>query len=136
MTIRIKQTYFEPLETGRYPARIAEIEESEGQFGPQLEITFELSPDEDGNTRTLRGYASMKFSGKSKLYRWTKAALGGEPIDRSYTFNSEDLIGKKVYITVIEIEGDDGDYNKIEDVSPFTEEPQQTSPPPEYEGDW
>jgi hypothetical protein len=134
MKIIIEQTFFEPVPTGKYPAKITEIEETEGMYGLQLKFTFELSPEVVGEPRSLIGWTSKKFSNKSKLFRWTKAALG--PIDRSYQFDSDDLIGRKVNITVVEVEGDDGVYNKIEDVSPFNNGPQKPISPPEYDGDW
>lgn len=140
MTITLVQTFYEPIPTGKYPAKINQIEVADGQFGPQLKFTFELPPGEDGETRTLIGWCSQKFSNKSKLYAWTKAAFGGEPIDRSYTFSSEDLIGRKVNLTVVEKENEDGVYNKIEDVTPFTEQVSeaspQSTPPPVFEGEW
>ena len=136
--ITIEQTFFDPVPTGKYPARIVEIEESTGQFGPQLKFRFELPPEEDGEPRTLLGWTSQKFSTKSKLYSWTKAALGGLPIDRSYSWNSDDLIGKKVLITVMEKEGDEGVYNKIDALSPYDQEAERPTPPPlpEFEGNW
>ena len=136
MTITIEQTHYEPIPTGKYPARITEIESSEGQFGPQLKFTFELPPNQNGDPRTILGWTSQKFSSKSKLYTWTKAALGGEQIDRSYIFNSDDLIGCKVLLTVVERESDDGEiFNKIDGVSPFVKQEPQPSPSPAYEGD-
>ncbi|MFC2052842.1 hypothetical protein ACFLV7_00890 [Chloroflexota bacterium] len=119
MSITIEQTVYEPVPTGRYSARIIEIAESDGQFGPQVKITFELPPDEHGETRTIYGWCSQKFSTRSKLYEWTKAALGGEPIDRIYTFDSDDLVGKKVTLSVTEENGELGIYNKISSVMPY-----------------
>ena len=138
MSITIEQTIYEPIPTGKYTAKIAEIEESDGQFGPQIKFRFELPPDEEGETKSLLGWASQKFSTKSKLYAWTKAALGGGPIDRSYAWSSDDLLGKKVYITVVEKEGDEGVFNKIDGISPFNQQSPQPAPlpPPDYDGDW
>jgi hypothetical protein len=119
MTITIEQTIYEPIPTGKYPAKIASIEEADGQFGPQLKFEFELPPGENGEDRTLLGWASRKFSNKSKLYKWTQAAFGGGPIDRAYTFNSGDLLGRPVYLNVVEEEGDNGPYNKITSLAPY-----------------
>jgi len=119
VTIRIERTIYGPLPTGRYSAKIAEIAESDGQFGPQVKITFELPPDEHGETRTIYGWCSQKFSSRSKLYDWTKAALGGSPIDRDYTFSSDELIGKKVTLSITEENGDLGIFNKISSVLPY-----------------
>jgi hypothetical protein len=130
MTITIEQTIYEPIPTGKYPAKIANIEEAEGQFGPQLKFEFELPPGDDGEDRTLLGWASRKFSNKSKLYKWTQAALGGGPIDRSYTFNSRDLIGRPVYIHVVEEQGDNGPYNKITSLAPYDKQESLPEAPP------
>ena len=137
MSITIEQTHYDPIPTGKYPAKIAEIEESDGQYGPQLKIRFELPPDEKGETKSLTGWTSRKFNSQSKLYAWTKAAFGGEPIDRSYIFNSDDLLGKKILITVVEKEGDKGVFNKIDGLSPFEEQFQESAPPPQdFDGVW
>ena len=119
MEITIEQVYYEAIPTGKYPAKIKEIEEADGQFGPQLKFTFELQPDENGEHRTLLGWASKKFSNKSKLYAWTRAAMGGNTIDRSYTFKSGDLLGKYVHIVVVEEESDNGTINKIDKLLPY-----------------
>ena len=134
--VTIEQVYYEPIPTGKYPAKIKEIVEADGQFGPQLKFTFELQPGEGGESRELLGWTSQKFSNKSKLYKWTKAAFGGSPIDRSYTFKSEDLVGRSVLLTVVERESDDGEiYSKVDGLSVF-QQPAQHPPPPEFEGDY
>jgi hypothetical protein len=130
MSIKIQQTYYEPIPTGKYPAKIGSIEEAEGQFGPQLKFSFELPPSQDGASRTLLGWCSKKFSQKSKLFTWTRAALGGAKIDRNYTFSSDDILGKRVLLTVIEEEGDSGIYNKITSVLPYNGQSKSTQPAP------
>jgi len=74
MSITIHQTFFELIPTGRYLAKIVAIEALDGQFGPQLKFTFKLPPNEQGESRTMLGWASRKFNNQSKLYEWTKAA--------------------------------------------------------------
>ena len=138
MTIKIEQTIYEPVPTGRYSAKIVDIEETEGQFGPQLKFTFELPPDEDGENRTIFGWCSKKFSSKSKLYGWTRAALGGNSIDRSYMFNSDDLIGRKVTLSVTEEQGELGIVNKISSVIPYVNKTSGQDKPtqPPISEDW
>lgn len=138
MTIRIEQTIYEPVPTGRYSAKIVEIAESDGQFGPQVKITFELPPDEHGETRTIYGWCSQKFSSRSKLYDWTKAALGGGPIERDYTFSSDELIGKKVTLSITEENGDLGLFNKISSVLPYVNQTSVQAQPTQQqdEDDW
>ncbi len=74
MGITVKQTRIETLPEGVYEAIIAKIEAADGQFGPQLKFTFELTEPEG---KTLTGWCSQSFNVKSKLYAWTRAALGG-----------------------------------------------------------
>jgi hypothetical protein len=48
MTITIKQTVYEPIPEGLYPATITSIEEEpNGKFGPQLLVKFSLDPFKD-----------------------------------------------------------------------------------------
>ncbi len=127
MSITIQQTVFQPVPTGKYPARITAVEEAVGQFGAQVKILFELPPDENGEPRAITGWAAKKFSNKSKLFEWTLAALG--PFDRSYVFNSDDLIGKKVMLVVTEREGEKGVMNVITSILPYPK-PQPVQTPP------
>lgn len=136
MAITIAQTVFETIPCGRYPAKIVAIVEEVGQFGPQLKFRFELPKGEGGSARILYGWTSKKFSNQSKLYDWTRAALGGAPIDPNYVFNSDDLIGKKVFITVLEEQSDRGAFNKIQSMFPYQPKTQQAPPPLQDPQDW
>jgi hypothetical protein len=126
MGFQIKQTRTEILPGGEYPAEIATIEAADGQFGPQLKITFDLL---DRPGRSLMGWCSQKFSPKSKLYLWTKAAFGGHDIPPAWTFDSDRLIGKKVILSVVRRRDDDGDeYNRIDNVLSWHNGSQQQTP--------
>lgn len=136
MSIKITQVHYQPLPTGEYKAEIINIEITEGQYGEQLKFTFNLHDQKEN--RTLIGWASAKFSSKSKLYAWTKAALGGNDIPPSMGFDSDNLIGRNVILVVTEKQGDNGIINKIEALKPCDEVqtdtrqpdvPQVTSPP-------
>jgi len=121
MGYKIEQTVYEVLPTGDYPASIGRIELEDGQYGQQLKFSFDLLVEEYAD-RTLLGWASAKFSTKSKLYGWTRAALGGQPIDPAYVLDTDDLIGKKVLLTVLVKQKDDGsgiEFNKIDSVRPY-----------------
>lgn len=128
MAIQIVQTSYEVIPTGKYAAKVAAIEAADGQFGPQLKFRFELAPDATGKTRNLTGFTSARFNPKTKLYKWTAAALRKE-IARDYTFNSDDLLGRYVFLTVLEKSGDKGMYSSIEDVLPYVK-PQPVITPP------
>ena len=136
MSIIIEQTQYVVIPTGEYPAKIAEIEHSEGQFGEQVKFTFMILGGEyDG--QTLLGWCSAKFSAASKLYKWSKSAFGAA-IPKEYSFNSDDVLNRKVTLTVIvqEKENGEGEFNKIEGVRPYRGQesrakvPAPAAPPP------
>jgi len=121
------QTYI-PLDEGNYPAEIARIELETGQFGQQLKFSFDLLGEHEG--RTLLGWASAKFSSKSKLYAWTRAALGGQPMEPGYLLNTDDLIGRKVNLTVERESREDGsEYNKVSRIRPYQNGQAPVQPP-------
>lgn len=115
MPIVIEQEQYTVFPTGDYKARITEIDEDEGLYGPQVKFEFTISGGEfDGES--LLGWCSAKFSAKSKLYQWTRAAFGAD-IPEDYPFNSDDLLNRKVALTVIIMQKDDGsEFNRIEGV--------------------
>jgi hypothetical protein len=142
MGIQVEQTVYEVLPTGEYLASVSEIEQEDGQFGQQLKFVFEVgSGDFEGVT--LWGWTSMKFSNKSKLYKWTKAAFGGADVPQEYTFDSDDLLGRKVVLTVVVNTKDDGsEFNRVDAVKPYRQPktgngaqaaPPSPPPPPTFE---
>ena len=118
MSIKINQTKYIALPIGEYVAKITAITEEEGQFGKQLKFQFDLLAP-DLFMRYITGWATAKFSKKSKLYAWTKAALGGNPIPEDWDFDSEDILGKIVRLELVTEEKSDGEvYNQIHAVKP------------------
>jgi hypothetical protein len=111
---------YEPIEPGNYLAKIIQIEDVSGQFGDQHRFTFELAPDEEGESRTLLGWCSAKFSSKSKLGEWVRAILfnNGE-IPTGFKLDTDKLIGKSVRLLVSADEDKDGTItNKIAQIFP------------------
>ena len=134
MPIIIEQAQYTIVPTAEYKARIVEIDEDEGQFGPQVKFSFIILGGEyDG--QTLLGWCSAKFSSQSKLYHWTRAAFSAD-IPTDYSFNSDDLLNRKVALTVVIKQKDDGsEFNRIEDVRGSNSTgpaptPQPVAPPP------
>ena len=119
MTIRITQTRYEPVPTGEYQAVVADITEETGLYGPQLKFVFSIVAPEHYNGRTLLGWCTAKFSPKSKLYAWTRAALGGRDISPDMDFDSDQVINQPVVLAVVVKEGDKGPVNQIFDVKPM-----------------
>ena len=120
MSIKIQQTKYEPIPEGIYPGMIVGIEKDpNNQYGPQLKIRFMLEdvPGYD-NGKEMSTWCSAKFSPKSKLYRWTNSILGR--IREGYDFDSDDVLNKKVLVSVGRKIGSDGqEYDRIEDVKPL-----------------
>lgn len=116
MTVKIEQKSYELLPVGDYKAVITNVQNDEGMFGPQLRVDF-LVEGGDYEGSQLVGWCSATFSPRSKLYSWTKAAFGGTEIPPTYAFNSDDVIGRRVVLTVIIRTKDDGtEFNRIEAV--------------------
>ncbi len=119
MSIKVEQTHNVCIPVGEYPAQITSIEETDGQYGPQLKFTFTISGGEYQST-TITGWASRTFSEKSKLYAWTKAAFGGVEIPPDYNFDSDAVLKRRVTLVIIKRASDDGaEFNKIDAVLPL-----------------
>ena len=116
MGVKIKQTFVQTYPVGEYVARIGTPTPKEGTFGPQLQIPFHLT-QMDENASPVLGWCSLTFSSKSKLYAYTKAAFGGKNIPESYDFDSDDLVNKKVMITLVIRDREDGtQFNRIDSI--------------------
>jgi hypothetical protein len=127
MGITIEQTKHVVLPVGEYPAIVADIEEVDGQFGPQLKFTFNLLGEHVGTL--LTGWCSKSFNVKSKLYQWTQAMFGGKDIPEEWAFDSDTVLKRKVILAVIKRVGEDkSEYNKIDAVLPLKKK--AVAPPP------
>jgi hypothetical protein len=122
--LKIGQTSTEVLPTGDYIARIEEIEEDNGAYGPQVKFTFEIVEDkltssgESVKGKTLLGWASARFNRNTKLYKWTRAALGRD-LAPDEPFDSDQVAGRNVTLAVVVQQRDDlSEYNKVTDVRP------------------
>ena len=121
MGVKIPQTFVRTYPVGEYVAKIAKVVPKAGDYGPQLQIGFKLIQMDDDASPVL-GWCSQTFSNKSKLFAWTKAAFGGGDIPREYTFDSDDLIGKKVLITLVIRDREDGTpFNRIDSLRAIPE---------------
>jgi hypothetical protein len=115
MGATIKQTHYEPLPVGEYPAKIGAVEVSDGQYGAQVKLRFDVTAAgfED---RSVTGWASATFSPKSKLYQWARAAFGRD-IPSGYDLDIDHLLDRPVTLVLVTKTGDDGsEFNKIHDV--------------------
>lgn len=133
MGITVQRTKSEPIPAGLYTATIEGVEQTEGQYGPQLKAKFVIE-DEDFAGKALTGWASLTFSPKSKLFGWVKAAVfGGRDVPDSYgVFDADHLIGRRVFLNIEVAKGKDGEtYNKIKDLLPYrAAKPAPSAQPP------
>lgn len=114
--MKVQQTVYETLPTGDYSAVVAEIAEAEGMYGPQAAWLFTINEGPHSGDQ-VRAWTSAKFSPKSRLYQWAQAAFGGAEIPPGYDFDSDDLIGRQVTITLVVRAKDDGtDFNRVDAV--------------------
>lgn len=121
MGTKIKQTFVMTWPVGEYVGRIDKIVEKPGDYGPQLQFSFKLIQMDEKASPVL-GWCSQTFSNKSKLYGWVKAAFGGGEIPKTYNFDSDDLIGKKVLLTLVIRTRDDGtELNRIDSLRAIPE---------------
>lgn len=128
----VEQTFHEILPEGVYPGKIKSIMGVEGLYGPQFKVTFEVQEPGKIMPGELMGWCSRKFSGRSKLYSWTRAAFGGQPIPGEYNFSANDVIGKRISIFVEQAPPNDEGivYNRIGKVMPFQPETEAPHGPP------
>ena len=119
MGIKIEQTTYDAVPTGDYKAVITGIEQVEGKFGPQLQIKCEINAGPHAGN-TFLCWVSPRFSPKSRLYEWVEAVLA-MPVPRTYTFDSDHLIGREVIATLVvrELDGG-GEVNRVDRVRSIT----------------
>lgn len=111
------------LDPGAYAAEVTAIEETTGEFGPQLKFTFTIlgtdgqpTLDPEGNPIEQWGWCSAKWHEKSKLYTWVKALLRGKGPGPGNGLDTDILLKKKCDIVLAEKIGPNGTRTKLEEV--------------------
>jgi hypothetical protein len=107
------------IPAGTYQATIIGLEKAIGNFGEQMKFSFEvLTPTveyTDGEVELLAWF-SANYSEKSKLYRWTRAALAGK-FDPNADYQATVLINRRVLVNVERnASPNGGEFNKITDL--------------------
>ncbi|NJD60445.1 MAG: hypothetical protein FIA98_13710 [Anaerolineae bacterium] len=109
------------IPAGTYRATITSLEKTTGNFGDQIKLVFHVLTDgiegleyTEGSVDLL-AWCSANYSEKSKLYRWSRAALAGE-FDPAADFLASRLIYKRVLVNIERYTKDGGDFNRIMDV--------------------
>ena len=116
--MKIDTTEIVVLPTGEYVAEVEEIEEVEGNYGPQLKWTFRVLNSKDHKDCTVLGWTSTSPSTKGRLVNWVSACYGRR-IRGGETIDTHDLIGKRVSLVLtVEENGDGAEFNKIQSLKP------------------
>lgn len=100
------------LEPGFYRAKVTQIKETTGDFGPQLEFTFTVLDEEGDETdNTVRAWCGIAWSAKAKLFGWSKALLRSKCPIPPAPIDTDVLIGKRCDIELVQgKQRDDGGY--------------------------
>lgn len=85
---------FKDLPEGFFKAKVIDVEEDQGPWGPYLRIVFGLIDDNLQNYRFSGLVKPVPFK-QSKFYRWVSNILGTAPDD---SFSTNDIIGKECQI--------------------------------------
>lgn len=88
---------FKDIPTGLFKAKVYDIKEAKGPYGPYLQIVFTII--ERGELLHYRFSGCVKPSAlkQSKFYRWVTNILGEEP---KSMFSTNDMIGKECLISL------------------------------------
>lgn len=86
---------FTDIPIGFFKAKVSDIKEEKGAFGPYMRIVFTVIEKGDMNHYRFSGIVKPTPLKQSKFYRWIKNILGQEPQD---VFCTNDMIGKECLI--------------------------------------
>jgi len=85
---------FKDIPSGFFMAKVSQVKEESGPYGPFLRITFTITQGEFLNYK-FSGIVKPRSVKQSKFYRWVSNILGVEPDD---TFCTDSMIGKECKI--------------------------------------
>ena len=107
------------IPAGSYLAVISNLEKTVGAYGEQIRFSFRVFTTDveytDGEVE-LPAWCSVNYCEKSKLYRWTRAALSGN-FDPNADFQASKLINRRVLVNVEKnSSANGGEFNKITDI--------------------
>jgi len=108
-----KAMYEAPLGSGQYPAIVDDVQDVEGEYGPQVQFDFTVQNNGGGVGRQIRMWASNKLSKKSKLYRIASKFEDPDKIKKD-GWDPFTLKGKTVLLLVV----NEDDQDRVVDVSP------------------
>lgn len=99
---------FRDIQPGTYNAKVSQIKEDQGPFGPFLRLSFTIVQGELKNYKFF-GFVKPTALKQSKFYRWVTHILGEQPDD---DFDTKDLIGKHCLVLLSKVK----DFYSVTDV--------------------
>jgi hypothetical protein len=99
---------FRDIQEGAYNAKVLEIKQDQGPFGPFLRLTFTIVAGELKNYK-FSGFVKPTDLKQSKFYRWVTHILGEQP---PHDFDTNDLIGKHCRVLLSKVK----DFYSVTDV--------------------
>ena len=111
----IPKTEFVALDPGVYPATVRKVELTDGKFGPQLQLDFDIVGADPSQGGQQRAWMGTTMTEGNKTGKWVKAILGVNEVPEE--LNTDDLWGKPVRLSLtITTKTDGTEYNKVADV--------------------
>ena len=99
---------FRDIQEGAYNAKVSEIKQEKGPFGPFLRLTFTIVAGELKNYK-FSGFVKPTDLKQSKFYRWVTHILGQQP---GADFDTNGLIGKHCLVLISKVK----DFYSVTDV--------------------
>ena len=131
MTLKMRAQEHEPPDQGVYRAKLVELQEDEGQFGPFAKWYFQPL-EEDYKGQTIRGQTSIpeSFTAATKMWQWAQGLLE-RAIQPGESIDLMDLIGKECMLTIGHKETDRGIFATVDAVHPVRRKKPKKEAPPE-----
>jgi hypothetical protein len=136
MALKYRAEEYEAMDEGIYRAKLVNLEEDEGEFGPFLKWYFEIL-EEDYEGQSVRGQSSIpqNFTSATKMWQWAQGLMG-RAIQAGEQIDLEELIGNECMITISHKETDRGTFARIDSVNPIRrKKKKKPAPEPELEED-
>jgi len=108
-----KATYQAPLGSGQYNAVVDDVQDVDGEYGPQVQFDFTLTANGGRTGREIRMWASNKLSKKSKLFQIATKFEDEDKIKKD-GWDPFSLKGRSVLLLIVTSE----DQDRVVDVSP------------------
>lgn len=101
---------FKDIPSGFLMAKVVDIKEEEGIYGPYLRIIFSILEEGELIHYRFSGFVKPNPLKINKFYRWVTNILGTEP---DATFCTHDMIGRECMVAISKIDK----YYCVKDVS-------------------